>query len=336
MRLNQITGELIMRAVDIYLTNAYRNRPERQKRPFELDPQKQLPEILTGAHPFEILAGDTTASLKAQPVSLTTGQAPRMYAIRLGNLSYPHMKLAIVEAFFQDEFVFTVDRHDTFHFEPEMPGFQAWCELKELNRLVKDSIEDAWHKAGIPTLRGLRESRFGRPGSSGGLDLTASTVMILDDDIERAGVLKEILTRSGYAPVVGPAGPRGESKAIADFEAAAAKGRSVRLPPGLVPDAGNVQDLCALIHKAQAALIVLDISYRTGQGPRVAAGLRLDFRTQETPILGIYSMRDFGPDPDLFDAAIRRPYRTEALLDLISKTLVRRSPGGSGILKAVE
>ena len=68
----------------------------------------------------------------------------------------------------------------------------------------------------------------------------------------------------------------------------------------------------------------------------MAGALRLNSRSQEIPILAIYSRRDFGPDPDLFTASLRRPYRTEAILQLVDSTLVRRGSGGSGLHKAVE
>jgi hypothetical protein len=96
-----------------------------------------------------------------------------------------------------------------------------------------------------------------------------------------------------------------------------------------------VSELEKLIADHPVALIILDVSYRTGQGPQVATSLRMSSKSQEIPILGVYSRRDFGPDPDLFDVSLRRPYHADALLSLVDQVLVRRAPGSSGIHTAV-
>ena len=110
----------------------------------------------------------------------------------------------------------------------------------------------------------------------------------------------------------------------------------MRLPASKCHNAAEVSDLCELIRRHKVALVVLDVSYRTGQGPRVAGALRLNALSQEIPILAIYSRRDFGPDPDLFDASLRRPYRTEAIKEVVEQVIYRRSSGGSGIHKPVQ
>ncbi|GMV82480.1 MAG: hypothetical protein AMXMBFR7_36640 [Planctomycetota bacterium] len=313
MKMQDITGALLNQAVAIYTQHAFRGQAERARNLPRFAEAQSLAEILAGKHPFEDLTGGMPSTLAAEPVPLTGGSLPRVYALRLGNIAYPHMKLALVEAYFADEFVFAVDRHDTFHFEPNVPGYEAWCELKEINRLVKESIEDSWHKAGVPTFRGLREKAFKHPDLVRQLMREGQTLMVLDDDEARADILKGVLAEDGYAIVGGPAGP----------------------PPAPSEQDAFSATVCDLVREHRVALVVLDVSYLTGQGPRVAGALRLDARSQAVPILGIYSRRDFGPDPDLFDAALRRPYRKEALLELVHTTLVSRGRGGSGIHNAV-
>lgn len=337
MKMDVITGELVNRAIEIYLKHAYQNAPQAKgRRVPEFPAAKSLRQILSEAHPFEDLTGGTPTSIAANPVPVAGGEAPRVYALRLGNSAYPHMKLAVMEAYFPGEFVFAVDRHDTFHFDPHLPGYDAWCELKEINRIVKEAVEDAWHKAGIPTLRGLREDRFDRPDLVRELRAEGHTLLVLDDDQHRAEILGGILRQAGYDVVIGPPGPPPKPDDTRVIRARkSSKGKSLRLPASVVPDADRVKDLCTLISKHRVALVILDVSYRTGQGPRVADALRMNSSTQEVPILGIYSRRDFGPDPDLFNASLRRPYRSEAILHLVELTLVRRSRGGSGIHKAV-
>jgi len=333
MRFDQITGELLNRAVAVYVSHAYRAKGSGTRQIPHFEPDETLPRILA-AHPhlFEDLSGAGTERApekKGKPM-------PRMYALRLGNAAYPHMKLAIVEAFFGDEFVLAVDRHDTFHFDPDVPGYQAWCELKEINRLVKESIEGAWHKAGLPTLRGLREERFSESGLAHKLRAAGHTILVLDDDQARAEILRGILMQAGYDAVLGPPGPQpNPDDTVVKRARKRASGESLRLPASACRGADDVRTLCELVVRHAVALILLDVSYRTGQGPRVGSALHLDPRGQDIPILGIYSRRDFGPDPEIFDVSIRRPYRTEDLVRLVQETLVHRGSSGSGLHPAV-
>ena len=335
MKIEQINGDLLNRAVAIYEEHAYKNQPNKRRKFPVFVETESLDQILAKAHPFEDLSAkeDPTAAacMEIQPL-MTAKDAetapPRIYALRLGNSAYPHMKLAIVEAFVQGEFVFTVDRHDTFHFEPDVPGYDAWCELKEINRLLKESIEAAWDKATIPTLRALRKERFQLKDMARELRLEGRSILILDDDDSRGHIVKHILEEAGYTAMVGPHGPPPDRN-NPQVAAALAKNddTTLRLPASLTPQAGNVMDLLEIIKQRQVALIVLDVSYRTGQGVRVAGALKIESQSQELPILAIYSRRDFGPDPDLFNAALRRPYRAEALLSVIESLLLRQ--GGS-------
>jgi len=330
MRADQITGALLNKAVASFLSQAYRRQVGVRKTP-TFHPDQSLPQILAGVHPFEDLS---IAQGEAVPVS---GAPPRVYALRLGNETYPHMKLALVEAYFHDEFVFSVDRHDTFHFEPSVPGYDAWCELKEINRILKEAIEDAWYREGIPTLRDLRERRFKPTDLVQGMRAEGQTILILDDDESRAEILRNLLAQAGYGVVVGPPGPRPDPTDTAVLQAQErAKGASLRLPAAHCRNASDTLSLSDMVRKNKVALTVLDVSYRTGQGPRVAGALQLNPLTQEIPIVAVYSRRDFGPDPDLFSGALRRPYRTEALLELVAQVLFRHGGSGSGIHKQVD
>jgi CheY-like chemotaxis protein len=325
MKIDRINGSHLNKAIAVYLEYAWRDKIEAAPRPPRFPAEKPLAEILASGGAFEDLSDRMEAGTL---VPTGAGTQPRAYALTLGNLSYPSMKLALLEVYFPDEFVFAVDRHDTFHFEPEVPGYEAWRQLKEINRLLKESIEEAWYKEGLPTLRGLREAYINRKEQPRDLG-TGSTLLVLDDDRDRAEMLKEILEAESYQVLVGPPGPRPDpsnSEIRAAMEAQ--KGHSLRLPAVLVDGAEDVEDLCELIQQHQTALIILDVSYRTGQGPLVASALRMEAESQEVPILGIYSRRDFGPDPDLFNASLRRPYRSEALLSIISQTILAKSPSG--------
>lgn len=326
MKPNEITGEMMNRAVAIYLKHAYRGKLPPTFAIPRFEPGETLAQILARPHAFE---DQGAAPAGPAPGGPAPGGQARSYALRLGNQSYPHMKLAIVEAFFRDEFVFTVDRHDSFQFEPDTPGYEAWCQLKELNRLFKETIERAWHEAGLPTMQRLREAQAARQLKAGAA-AQGATVLILDDDVARAGAVGNILIESGYDAVVGPPGhppnPDGTAFLAAQRKA---RGDSVRLPASAWKDPVDILDLRALIGQRRVVLIVLDVSYWTGQGPRIASALRLDMLTQEIPILGIYSRRDLGLDPDVFSASLRRPYTVDALLSLIG-SLVKGAAGEVG------
>ena len=334
MKIDQITGAILNKAIGIYVEHAFKGRTDRTRKVFAFEPTETLPQILAKSNPFEDhCAHPDEGRLTENPESTPT----RMYALRIGNSAYPHMKLALVEFYLPDEFVFVVDRHDTFHFEPDVPGYQAWCELKEINRLIKESIEAAWHKAGLPTLRSLREERFSQHDIARELRIGGQSILILDEDESRAGILRAILNEEGYRAEIGPFAGVPDPKnpeVIKARERAEQNKVSMRLHPSACPQADDISHLCESFGKLQPALIILDMSYCTGQGPRVAGNLRLDARCQDVPMIGIYSRRDFGPDPDIFDAAIRRPYRSDVLLKLIEQTLVRRS-GGSGSFSTV-
>lgn len=329
MKAEKITGAMLNRAIEIYLHHAYRGAPPQHPR---FDEKTGFPQILARQpHLFEDLSCASVESEGDESLA-----SPRVFALRLGSASYPHMKLALVEAFFPNEFVFAVDRHDTFHFDPNVPGYRAWCELKEINRLLKEAIEGAWYKEHLPTLRGLRENRFKDDELAGRLRSAGHSVLILDDDQPRAEIMRDVLARAGYRTVVGPPGPKPTvSETVMLRARRRARGSSLRMPPGAVRGAEDVRDLRDLIVREAVALIVLDVSYRTGQGPRVANALHLDPRSQDIPILGVYSRRDFGPDPDVFDAALRRPYRTEALLAVVKGALTMHGASGSGLHKPV-
>jgi hypothetical protein len=79
----------------------------------------------------------------------------RGYAIRLGSLTYPHVKLQVVSQEEGATFVFTVDTHDTLHLDPGHPDAAAWAKLRVANRELKEQIERAWEAAGVLTFNGL-------------------------------------------------------------------------------------------------------------------------------------------------------------------------------------
>lgn len=89
----------------------------------------------------------------------------RSFALRLGNLQYPHMKLRLSRPPRAATFLFTVDSHDAFLHAPQgSADYEALEALKKYNSEVASAIMTAWDAAGLPTERNylrlkIREAR---------------------------------------------------------------------------------------------------------------------------------------------------------------------------------
>jgi hypothetical protein len=139
--------DLLRRAAGLYLDMAYPSGvfPEVVRR--RLDWREDVPadESLTKP-PFE-----RTGKAPGQPTPI--------YALRLGNHRYPHMKLQIQPWPNEAGFMLSVNTHD------QVAGVnlsevdaQAFRDLQAENQRLKEAIEQAWDDAGLPTfLRYLRE-----------------------------------------------------------------------------------------------------------------------------------------------------------------------------------
>ena len=79
---------------------------------------------------------------------------PSRYALRLGNVSYPHMKLVIEPAPDNIGHLMRADTHDKHIAVP--PGSRehaAFAQLMGRNHEIATAIEQAWTSAGIPTFK---------------------------------------------------------------------------------------------------------------------------------------------------------------------------------------
>ena len=98
------------------------------------------------------------AARSSGPARLPGRQTP-IYALRLGNHRYPHMKLQIQPWPNDAGFMLSVNTHD------QVAGVnlsevdaQAFRDLQAENQRLKEAIEQAWDEAGLPTfLRYLRD-----------------------------------------------------------------------------------------------------------------------------------------------------------------------------------
>lgn len=134
-------------AVAIYLREAYdvSNVPEAVKRRLGWSDETPVAESLAKP-PFERVC------------SPDQGESA-IYALRLGNTRYPHMKLQIQSWPNSEGYLLSVNTHDQVLAQsPSMRDLDAFRTLQTENQRLKERIEQAWDEAGLPTfLRYLRD-----------------------------------------------------------------------------------------------------------------------------------------------------------------------------------
>jgi hypothetical protein len=113
------------------------------------------------------------ALLSGQPFERSgkAGRSGPIYALRLGNHRYPHMKLQIQPWINDAGFMLSVNTHDQVTgIDLSSVDAQAFRELQAENQRLKEAIEQSWDDDGLPTfLRYLRDYIDNRaPGSAPG------------------------------------------------------------------------------------------------------------------------------------------------------------------------
>jgi hypothetical protein len=145
--LHELRLDLLRRAVEIYLELAYSSGmvPEMVRRRLKWREDCAADELLSGL-PFEC-AGKAP------------GRQTSIYALRLGNSHYPHMKLQIQPWPNDAGFMLSVNTHDQVSgVNLSEVDAQAFRDLQAENQHLKEAIEQAWDEAGLPTfLRYLRD-----------------------------------------------------------------------------------------------------------------------------------------------------------------------------------
>jgi hypothetical protein len=148
--------DLLRQAVEIYLGAAY--------------PEDRIPEVVQRrlkwrevARADELLSGPPFERAGKVP-----GRQTPVYALRLGNDRYPHMKLQIQPWPNEAGFMLSVNTHDQVAgIALEGTDAQAFRDLQAENQRLKERIEEAWDEAGLPTfLRYLRDYIDSRAGGA--------------------------------------------------------------------------------------------------------------------------------------------------------------------------
>jgi hypothetical protein len=145
-------------AVEVYLTLAYPNRAPGSAVRAKLEALRSVgPESLFESPLFEHDA--------AEP--------PTRYALRLGNIAYPHMKLVIERSPDGQSHLFCADTHDRHVLpNPASKEYALFQQLIAANQKLSESIDRAWAEAGLPTFREYlrkdlaRRQKSSSPGTS--------------------------------------------------------------------------------------------------------------------------------------------------------------------------
>jgi hypothetical protein len=139
--------DLLRRSAEIYLELAY--------------PSGTIPAAVTRRLVWPVV-GKAEELLDGPPferAGKAPGRATPIYALRLGNHRYPHMKLQIQPWPNDAGFMLSVNTHDQVSgLDVAEADAQAFRELQVENQRLKEAIELAWENASLPTfLRYLRD-----------------------------------------------------------------------------------------------------------------------------------------------------------------------------------
>ncbi|MFT7484435.1 MAG: CheY-like chemotaxis protein [Candidatus Paceibacteria bacterium] len=274
MRLDHLTPAHVRRAVQIYMDLAWSNG-ERANPWF--DPAR-LEGISSVEQLFELFT-----SCGAQE----DGPKFQRYTLRLGNESYPFMKFVLQEYLVDHEYFFSVDTHDDLQIPESSPDYPAWIELRESNRRLKDTVEGAWRRAGLPTNESLQElaeglARVERSAKRDGL------ILVVDDEKGVARGLEALLTARGYAVEVA-------------FD--------------------GLQVLERLEHDPLPDLVLMDYSMPGLDGEEVVRRMRDCARLENVPVLMVTaSSIDLGKIQRV-SGLLRKPYPRQLLFAVVEQLL---------------
>jgi CheY-like chemotaxis protein len=274
VRLEQLTPAHVRRAVALYMSAAWAD-PARANPWFD-------PARLEGLDSIEEVFDLFTSS-----EDQVNGPQCQRYTLRLGNDSYPFMKFVLQEYLVDHEYFFSVDTHDDLDVPEGTPDYDAWLELRRHNQGLKQAIEAAWSKEGLPTNEDLHRLALGlaevetQAGSRGRL-------LVVDDERGVAQGLRALLGARGY---------------IVDC---AYDGKEVleRLRADPLPD-----------------LVLLDYSMPGLDGEEVLRRMRASKRLENVPVLLLTaSSIDLGRMQRV-SGLLRKPYPRQLLFKMIEQLL---------------
>lgn len=128
---------MFLQAIDSYLKIAYEGSPPSAVRS-RIDTLRAMPE--SEFYTSAVLERDDP-------------RHPHRFCLRLGNQSYPHMKLVLLRQE-TDGFAFGVEEHDNLATTPT-PGSREWRFFQQMiahNKELAERIEAAWKQEHFPVL----------------------------------------------------------------------------------------------------------------------------------------------------------------------------------------
>jgi len=153
---NALRLDVIRQAAELYVKIAY--------------PEGQVPEAVSRRlnWPPDAVPADVLSRPPFERAGRVPGTQTPIYALRLGNVRYPHMKLQIQPWPNEDGLMLSVNTHDQIAgmdlLGSDGPAFK---QLQSENQQLKEAIEQAWEAAGLPTfLNYLRSYIEGRTEDS--------------------------------------------------------------------------------------------------------------------------------------------------------------------------
>jgi hypothetical protein len=140
--LRSLRLDVLREAVAVYLSHAYPDAPPPEAVRRRLDwPLDADAAALLSKPPFE-------------RANKPGGDGPAIYALRLGNARYPHMKLQVQPWPNAAGFLLSVNTHDQIlALDPNAPDADAFRHLQAENQRIKEAIEQSWDQAGLPADR---------------------------------------------------------------------------------------------------------------------------------------------------------------------------------------
>ena len=131
------TGSMFLRAIELYVKIAYKGPPPSAVR-CRIDTLRSMPEV--DFYTSTVLERDDP-------------RYPHRFCLRLGNQTYPHMKLVLLRQE-TEGFAFGVEEHDHLTTTPT-PGSRDWRFFQQMiahNKELAEKIEAAWRQEHLPVL----------------------------------------------------------------------------------------------------------------------------------------------------------------------------------------
>lgn len=176
MKIEDINFDIYKKAINVYLDIAYPNGVKEYNFCYKII--KSLNEALTLKELMPVF--------EEQIISMDINFEIRRYIVRLGSEKYPFIKLVLQEAEAAGDFGFYVDRHTEYlALASSSKSFDEEKKIKEYTRGLKQKIEEAYDKQGIPTFKQIIKEfirRLNQIKSNIEINKNGINVLLVDDD----------------------------------------------------------------------------------------------------------------------------------------------------------